>query len=323
MLQITIFHSDRFASPALAPLREQLAQLGTVSYFPFLAENPEKLKQYAANADIIVMDDIALTEGDLPDFPKLKLISLLGTGFDTIDREAMRRNGITVCNTPNYGTENVAQHTVALLFALTHRIGQQDQLIRTHGWPSVRSSIIEQFPIYELRGKTLGFLSYGLTARRVQEMLSGFQLRFIAHSSRDAAELQQQGVEKVEIDTLFSESDILSIHSRSSPANRHIVSTNLLARMKPSSMLINTARGNLVDEAALAASLTSKQLAGAALDVLEQEPPQADNPLLHVPNCILTPHIAWNSHPACERLAHESYQNIKAYLNGTPQNVVN
>ncbi|SHI77172.1 glycerate dehydrogenase [Rubritalea squalenifaciens DSM 18772] len=323
MLQIAIFHSDRFTTPELAPLREQLASLGKVSYFPFLAETPEKLKQYAAGADCIVMDDVPLTEDHLPDFPELKLISLLGTGFDTIDREAMRRHGITVCNTPNYGTENVAQHTVALLFALAHRIGEQHHLIQSQGWPAVRAGIIEQFPIQEIQGKTFGFLSYGLIARRVQEMLSGFQLRFIASSSRSANELQEQGVEKVDLETLFASSDILSIHSRSSPANHLVVSAELLALMKPTSLLINTARGNLVDEQALATALANQQLAGAALDVLSPEPPLPESPLLSAPNCILTPHIAWNSLPACERLAHESYQNIKAFLEGSPQNVVN
>lgn len=321
--KIAIFHSSIFEEPSLGDLRQKFSEIGEVSYFPFLVESPNHLKAEASEADIIIMNDVPLSFDDLQDFPHLKMISLLGSGYDMIDLAGMQRGGVAVLNAPTYGIENVAQHAVALLFELAHRIGQQHRQINDTSWNQVRPHCIQNFPIMELQGKTLGIVGYGNTAARVKEMLSGFNMKFAAASARSELDLAACGVEKMSLQQLFAAADIITIHARSTPENKHCINAELLAEMKPTSLLINTARGDLINEEDLAHALKNKQLAGAGLDVLAQEPPAAENPLLQLSNCILTPHIAWNSQAGRERLTHETLANVSAFLAQRPINQVN
>lgn len=321
--QIAIFHSSIFEAPSLGDLRQKFSEIGEVTYFPFLVDSPDHLKAEASEADIIIMNDVPLGFDDLQDFPNLKMISLLGSGYDMIDLAGMKRGGVAVLNAPSYGIENVAQHAVALLFELAHSIGQQHQQITDSGWSDVRPHCIQHFPIMELQGKTLGIVGYGNTAARVQEMLSGFNMKFAAASARSEQDLAACGVEKMSLQQLFASADIITIHARSTPENRHLINAELLADMKPTSLLINTARGDLINEEDLAHALKNKQLAGAGLDVLAEEPPAAENPLLQLSNCILTPHIAWNSQAGRERLTHETLANVRAFLAQQTINQVN
>lgn len=321
--KVAIFHSSIFESPNLAELRQQFAGIADVSYHPFLLDSPEHLKQSAPDANIIIMNDVALTLEELEELPQLQMVSLLGSGYDMIDLDGMKQGGVTVCNAPTYGIENVAQHAIALMFELAHRTGTQNQAVLESGWNEARPDCINNFPIIEFSGKTLGFVGYGNTSRRVKEMLSGFGVKCIAASSRSAEDLAAQGIEKVSLDQLFAESDIISVHSRASAANKQFLNAALFNQMKPTSLFINTARGELVKEADLAAALTNGKLAGAGLDVLTNEPPLPDCPLLSLPNCIHTPHIAWNSQAARERISRESFENAKAFLSDETQNQVN
>ena len=321
--KVAIFHSAIFESPNLAELRQQFSEIAEISYQTFLLDSPEHLKQSAPDANIIIMNDVALRFEDLRDLPHLQMVSLLGSGYDMIDLDGMKQGGVTVCNAPTYGIENVAQHAISLMFELAHRTGTQNQAVLESGWNEARPDCISNFPIMEFSGKTLGLVGYGNTAHRVKEMLSGFGMKCISASSRSTEDLAAQGVQKVSLDQLFAESDLVSVHSRSTPSNKQFLNADLFNQMKPTSLFINTARGELVNEADLAAALANGKLAGAGLDVLTNEPPLADCPLLNLANCIHTPHIAWNSLAARERMSRESFENAKAFLSGETQNQVN
>ena len=320
---VHIFHSMVFEAEALSGLREDFSAIADVTYHQELVEDPAYLKRIAAEADIVIANDIALAYDDLKDLPRLKMICLLGSGYDMIQLEDMVRGNVAVCNAPTYGTENVAQHALAMIFALAHRIGDQNQRVAESGWDRARPGCIGDFSIYELQGRTLGLVGYGNIARRLKEMLAGFGMKVLAYSSQCSEKLAAEGVESVSLEELFSRSDIVSIHTRDCPENAKMINARLFDLMKPESFLINTARGGLIDEEALIAALQERKLAGAGLDVLTLEPPSDDHTLLKEPNCILTPHIAWNSPEARQRLAHVCLENVKDFLVGGDFNRVN
>lgn len=321
--KLAFFHSQITESPALTDARDRLANLTDVSYHPFLVGSPARLAEHAADSEIIVANDVALTASDLSLFPKLRLFSLLGSGYDMVSLTDTQAAGVTVCNAPTYGTENVAQHTLALILELSHRVGKQDEALKTGGWKASRKQCIEQFPVVELHAMTLGVVGFGNIAKRIASMVSGLGMQVIASSSQPAEELNAHGVRKVSLDELFATADVVSLHCRSSDETRNMVDARLLTLMKHSAYLVNTARGDLIDEQALCQALDHHDIAGAAVDVVATEPPSESHPLVGHPRCVVTPHIAWNSQPAKERLVHATIDNIDAFLNGVPINQVN
>lgn len=274
----------------------------------------------AQNAEALIVNRIVLNRAVLDALPKLRYIGTLATGYNTIDVRAAREKGVTVCNVPLYCVETVAQLTLALLLALCNRVEQLSAVTRSGGWNDAVEATHTTAPILELSGKTLGILGFGNIGRAVAQLGLALGMRVLVHSRTQRT--LPAGCTWCGFETLFETADVVSLHCPLTDETRGIVSASVLARMKPTALLINTARGALVDENALADTLNSGRLAGAGLDVMAEEPPRADHPLLTAKNCLITPHIAWASREARLRLIDAVAGNLRAFLAGQPVNVV-
>ena len=251
--------------------------------------------------------------------PQLKYIGVTATGYNVVDIEAARAAGIVVTNVPAYSTRSVAQHAFALLLELTNHVGLHSDAVRAGDWASSIDWCFTRASITELDGLTLGIVGWGRIGQATAEIGRAFGMNVIA-TTRSARQAEQ--VEFVQMNDLFRRADVISLHCPLTPETNQFINAGRLALMKPSAFLINTGRGPLIDEAALAQALNDDRLAGAALDVLSTEPPAADNPLLAARNCVITPHNAWASRSARSRLLHITVENLRAFLAGKPQNVV-
>lgn len=274
----------------------------------------------AQDAEALIVNRIVLNRAVLDALPKLRYIGTLATGYNTIDVRAAREKGVTVCNVPLYCVETVAQLTLALLLALCNRVEHLSAVTRSGGWNDAVEATHTTAPILELSGKTLGILGFGNIGRAVAQLGLALGMRVLAHSRTQRA--LPTGCTWCGFETLFETADVVSLHCPLTDETRGIVGASVLARMKPTALLINTARGALVDENALADALNSGRLAGAGLDVMAEEPPRADHPLLTAKNCLITPHIAWASREARLRLIDAVAGNLRAFLAGQPVNVV-
>ncbi len=274
----------------------------------------------AQDAEALIVNRIVLNRAVLDALPKLRYIGTLATGYNTIDVRAAREKGVTVCNVPLYCVETVAQLTLALLLALCCRVEQLSAVTRSGGWNDAVEATHTTAPILELSGKTLGILGFGNIGRAVAQLGLALGMRVLVHSRTQRA--LPAGCTWCGFETLFETADVVSLHCPLTDETRGIVGASVLARMKPTALLINTARGALVDENALADALNSGRLAGAGLDVMAEEPPRPDHPLLTAKNCLITPHIAWASREARLRLIDAVAGNLRAFLAGQPVNVV-
>lgn len=274
----------------------------------------------AQDSEALIINRIVLNRAVLDALPKLRYIGTLATGYNTIDVRAAREKGVTVCNVPLYCVETVAQLTLALLLALCNRVEHLSAVTRSGGWNDAVEATHTTAPILELSGKTLGILGFGNIGRAVAQLGLALGMRVLAHSRTQRA--LPTGCTWCGFETLFETADVVSLHCPLTDETRGIVSASVLARMKPTALLINTARGALVDENALADALNSGRLAGAGLDVMAEEPPRPDHPLLTAKNCLITPHIAWASREARLRLIDAVAGNLRAFLAGQPVNVV-
>lgn len=284
---------------------------------------PELVLERSAGAEIILTSKVKLTDAILQQLPSLRFISLLATGYNNVDVEAAGRLGITVANVPAYSTDSVAQTTFALLLELTTHAGLHDQAVKNGEWVRSPDHSFWKTPIVELAGLTLGIVGFGAIGRAVARIGAAFGMSIIAYTPRPPAAAEFPGVRFVSIDELFSQADVVSLNCPQTADNGGFVNAALLARMKRSAFLINVARGGLVNEADLAVALRDGVIAGAGLDVVAVEPMLADNPLLHAPNVVFTPHIAWASLAARQRLTAIVAANVAGYLSGKPINVVN
>lgn len=253
---------------------------------------------------------------DFRAFPDLLLISAIGVGIDTIDLAAATRAGVAVCNTPGANARSVAEHTFALVLSAVRHIARNDRELRVGVWA--------RHPSFELEGKTLGVLGLGDIGQLVARMAGAFGMRVLAWSRRhDPARASACGAALVDQETLFRESDVLCLLVALTPETRHILNTRTLGMMKPGSVVVNTGRGGLVDEEALATALQDGTLSAAGLDVFEVEPLEPGHPFTKLENVVLTPHSAWNSREASQRLFTVPIENIEAFLRGEPQNICN
>lgn len=275
----------------------------------------------AAPAEIILTNKAPLTRETINALPKLKYIGVLATGTNVVDLAAARERSIPVTNIPAYGARSVAQATIALLLELTNRVGHHTQRVRDGAWTPATDWCFWDSPLVELDGLTLGIVGYGRIGAAVAEIAHALGMSIIAYSP--SQKVAPPFVKFVDLENLFRTSDVVSLHCSLTPQTQKLINAERLTWMKPSAFLLNTSRGLLVDEAALAEALNSGRLAGAGLDVLSTEPPPADNPLLRARNCLITPHNAWGTRAARSRLMRVAVENARAFLNGQPQNVVN
>ena len=282
---------------------------------------PMEIIARATNAEIILTNKTPLTRATLAGLPKLKYIGVLATGTNVVDLGAARERGIPVTNVPAYGSRSVAQATFALLLELTQRTGHHAQRVRDGGWTRAADWCFWDSPLVELDGLTLGIVGLGRIGVTVAEIGRALGLKVIAHNY--STKSGPPFIRFVDLESLFHTSDVVSLHCPLTPLTQKLVNAERLAWMKPSAFLLNTSRGPLIDEPALAAALNAGRLAGAGLDVLSVEPPPAENPLLSAKNCIITPHNAWGTSAARARLLHIAVENVRTFLDGKPQNVVN
>lgn len=297
---------------------EPLEKLGKLTVYD--RTEPEKIVERAAEADAILTNKVVLDAQILAQLPRVRYIGVTATGYNIIDVKAARAQGITVTNVRGYSTPAVAQHTFALLLALTNHAELHSQSVRTGDWAHAVDWCYWKTPLVELSGKTLGLIGLGDIGAQVARIALAFGMRVLAHRKSSAP--AEAGVELVGLDELFKESDVVSLHCPLTDETSGIINADSLACMKPTAYLINTGRGGLIMEQDLADALNASRLAGAAADVLSTEPPQADNPLLTAPNCLITPHIAWAMSESRTRLMQLTAENIAAFQQGTPRNVV-
>ncbi len=295
---------------------------GVASIELFERTTPAELPERALSADILITNKTPLNAALLEKLPRLKFIAVAATGYNVVDVAAASRRGIPVANVPSYGTGTVAQFTWSLILALCHRVETHAQSVSNGEWVSSPDWCYWKTPQIELQDRILGIIGFGRIGQRVAELGHAFGMK-IMYASHRSAEGLDFPAEHVSMDTLFRDADVVSLHCALTPGNRGFVNRDRLESMKRSALLINTARGQLIEEADLAAALRERRIAGAALDVLSQEPPSPDNPLLYAPNCLITPHIAWSALPARRRILETTVANIRAFLAGTSVNVVN
>lgn len=272
-----------------------------------------------AHASVVISNKVRLDAQTLAQAPKLRLILIAATGTNNVDLDAARQQGIAVCNVTNYSTHSVVQHVFALILALSTRLINYQRAVAQHRWQKSAHFCLLDFPIHEIAGKTFGIIGYGVLGQQVARIAQAFDMRVLIAQRPGSVNIEG----RIPLSTLLPQCDILSLHCPLTVTTRGIISAPELALMKPSALLINTARGGLVDEAALAAALRGHALGGAGVDVLSVEPPD-DNPLLadDIPNLILTPHIAWASRESRQRLVDELVLNIQAFLAGAARNRV-
>lgn len=283
---------------------------------------PGQVLPRAAGANIVLTNKTVLTRAQILALGDLNYIGVLATGYNIVDVAAARERSIPVTNVPTYGTRSVAQHTLALLLELTQHAGHHAQSTREGRWAACPDFCYWDSPLVELEGLTLGVVGFGRIGRAVAHLAGAFGMKRLAHSRSTPVE-PPPDIRFVDLDELFAESDVVSLHCPLTEQTRHLVNRERLARMKPTAFLLNTSRGPLIDEAALAEALESGRIAGAAVDVLSSEPPVAGNPLLQASNCLVTPHIAWATRAARARLLGTAVSNVRAFLAGKPENVVN
>ena len=288
--------------------------------------SPQETIHRLAGQAIAVTNKVVLDRAVLssPEARDLRFIAVAATGTDIIDREEASRVGVTVCNVPGYATQSVAQFTLALILVLATQSGKYVDAVKAGEWQKSPVFSLLTFPTIELSGKKLGILGYGSIGQAVAQMARGFGMDILVAARPGAAGPIPQG--RIELEQLLREADIVSLHCPLTPETRYLINERSLAQMKPSAFLINTARGALIDEAALIAALQTKQIAGAALDVISKEPPSADHPIIlaakELNNLIVTPHTAWSARESCERLLQEVEANITAFLQGRDRNRV-
>jgi glycerate dehydrogenase len=300
---------------------DDLARLGELEIYD--QTPPARVVDRAAGAEIVLTNKTVLTAETLERLPELRFIGVLATGYDIVDVAAARRRGIPVANVPEYGTDSVAQHTFALLLELAHRVGDHDAAVKAGEWTRSPDFCFWHSPPIELADLTMGIVGFGRIGRRVGELAHALGMKVAAHSPSRRGAPEWEPFAWRDVLDLVAEADVVTLHCPLTADNERFVDRPLLSRMKPSAYLINTARGPLVDEAALADALDAGTLAGAAVDVVSSEPIRADNPLLRARNCILTPHMAWGSLAARRRLMAATVGNVEAFLNGEKRNVVN
>lgn len=298
-----------------------LKQLGELTVYDRTA--PQDVLERARGAQVILTNKVLITAELMDQLPELRYIGVLATGYNVVDIPAARKHGIVVTNIPAYSTMSVAQMVMAHLLNITNRVALHSEAVKQGEWQNCKDFTFSLTPQIELDGKTFGIVGLGNTGTATACIAQSFGMRVLAYSSKSPKVLREMGIEKAEsYEQLFRQADVLSLHCPLTEETRYLVNAERLSLMKPTAILINTGRGPLVDEAALAQALNEGRIMAAGVDVLEEEPPRKGSPLIGAQNCFITPHIAWATKAARERLMNIAVANVKAFQEGNPQNVV-
>lgn len=299
---------------------DALKELGEVTIYPRTSE--DEVYQRCVEADIVLTNKVVFDADTIWELPKLKYIGVLATGYNVVDTEAARDNDIVVTNIPAYSTDSVAQLTFAHILSIANRVEHYAIENRNGRWSKNPDFVYWDTPLIELSGKTLGIVGLGLIGMKVAKMALCFGMDVFAVTSKHRKDLPE-GIQKTTLEGLLATSDILSLHCPLKRDTREMINATTLAKMKRGAILINTGRGPLVNENDVSEALKSGQLGAYGTDVMCQEPPSADNPLFSCPNFYATPHIAWATLEARQRLMRTAVDNVKAFIEGKPVNVVN
>ena len=298
-----------------------LRELGELTVYDRTA--PEDVLKRAKGAQVILTNKVVITEELMDKLPDLRYIGVLATGYNVVDIPAARKHGIIVTNIPAYSTMSVAQMVIAHLLNITNQVALHSDAVKQGEWQRNKDFSFSLTPLIELDGKTLGIVGLGNTGTATARIAQSLGMRILAYSSKSADALKEMDIEKVgSYEQLFREADVLSLHCPLTEETHHLVNAERLKLMKPTAILINTGRGPLVDEAALADALNEGRIMAAGVDVLQEEPPRNGSPLINARNCYITPHIAWATKAARERLLNIAVANVKAFMEGKPQNAV-
>ncbi len=283
----------------------------------------DKIVERIGNAEIIFTNKTPLTRETFDRCPAIKFVGVLATGYNVVDTEYAKSRGIPVTNIPTYGTAAVAQFAFALLLELCHHVGTHSDSVHKGEWTKCPDFCYWNYPLVELAGKTFGIIGFGRIGQAAARIAQALGMKVLAHDQFFDSKLENDGLKYVQLDELFAQSDVISLHCPLFPSTQGIINKTNIAKMKDGVMLVNTSRGPLVVEQDLAEALNSGKVAGAALDVVSTEPIGSDNVLLSAKNCIITPHIAWAPRESRSRLMNIAVDNLAAFLSGSPVNVVN
>ena len=298
---------------------DEFAALGDLTVYDRTAQ--EDAVARIGDAEVVFINKVRLTDEIFAACPNLKLVSILATGYNIVDLAAAKRRGITVCNVPGYSTRAVVQMTFALLLEICQQVGLHSGAVHTGRWQTCPDFCFWDRPLIELDGKTMGIVGYGAIGSAVGTVAQALGMKLLVTARHEKP--VPEGARFVSLPELLAQSDVVSLHCPQTAENARMIDAGALAQMKDGAILLNTARGGLLDEQAVADALRSGKLLAAGMDVVSAEPIRADNPLLTAPNCFLTPHIAWAPLETRRRLQAISAENLRAFLAGKPQNVVN
>ena len=302
---------------------DKLAALGELTVYDRTSYTEDPLiAQRIGDAEVAIVNKTPISRATMDRCPQLKLIALLATGYNVVDCAAAKEKGIQVCNVPTYGTACVGQYAIALLLEVCHHIGHHDRTVHEGKWANHIDWCYWDYPLIELDGKTAGIIGFGRIGQTTGRIAKALGMKVLAHDlyPNDAG---RAIADYVDLDTLLSQSDVVFLHCNLTADNERMIDRAAIAKMKDGAILINNSRGQLIDEQDVADALQAGKLAAAGLDVVYTEPIRADNPLLAAPNCILTPHMSWGAKEARQRIMDITADNVKAWLDGAPINVVN
>ena len=298
---------------------DKLQELGKCTIYERTA--PDEVLERAAGTEVLLTNKVVLNSETIAALPDLKYIGVLATGYNVVDIAAARERGIIVTNIPAYSTPSVGQMVFAHILNITQQVRHYSEKVTQGDWSKSSDFCFYDTPLIELLGKKIGIVGLGQTGYNTARIAIGFGMKVWAVTSKSRLQLPPE-IRKADLDQVFHECDIISLHCPLTDNTRNLVNANRLSLMKPTSILINTGRGPLVNEQDLADALNTGKIYAAGLDVLSEEPPRSDNPLLTARNCFITPHIAWANFEARQRLIHITVSNLKAYIDGKPVNVV-
>lgn len=301
---------------------EPIQALGELVLHPYVAESEEEIIARIGNADVVIGNKTTITRRILERCPSIRLVCVLSTGYNVVDIQAAKELGIPVCNVPAYGTQMVAQFAIGLLLELCHHTWLHSMSVHDGDWARCPDFCYWKTPVIELAGKTMGIIGFGRIGSAVGRIAKALGMTVLACGSRPTPE-GRAIAEYVDLEELLRRSDVISLHCPLFPETEKMINARSIEKMKDGVILINNSRGGLVDEQALCDALNSGKIAAAAVDVVSEEPIREDNPLLRARNCIITPHMSWAATECRERIIRITADNIRAFRDGAPQNVVN